>query len=148
MGLVAINQSRAVIFEGQNLIVKTRYVTDDGTRMSADGGASSKIVASASFKVYDLDSATPDTVLNGTPTLTVGNVFTTEAQGYLTSGWTKDGTGYDFEHVVLDTTDVTWKGGHRYRVDYFVEQTAYTLTLGAVEGEQRNSVYVRVKESY
>ena len=148
MGLVAINQSRAVIFEGQNLIVKTRYVTDDGTRMSADGGASSKIVASASFKVYDLDSATPDTVLNGTPTLTVGNVFTTEAQGYLTSGWTKDGTGYDFEHVVLDTTDVTWKGGHRYRIDYTLPYTSTIAPGTQSEGDIKWSVYVRVKESY
>jgi len=151
MGLAAINSARAIIFEGQDLIVKARVVNDAGTRISEDGASSTGTVSAASFYVYDLNSSTPDTALNGTTAIDIagaGGTFTTGAEGYLTTGWDKDGTGYNFAHTVVDGTDVTWLGGHRYRIDYVIAHNGTISPSGASEGDIRFSVEVHVKAGY
>ncbi len=80
-------------------------------------------IATITCKIFDLDSATPDTEIS-TPTVTVA----TEVLDTVVTAqtiWTEDTVGYNFLHDLAGSEFPT--GERRYRVEYTV-----TLTGGAV----------------
>ncbi len=80
-------------------------------------------ISTITCKIFDLDSATPDTAIS-TPTVTVStNVLDTVITAQTI--WTRDTTGYNFLHDLAGSEFPT--GERRYRVEYTV-----TLTGGAV----------------
>ena len=65
------------------------------------------------WKVYDSDSATPNTAIaNGTCTV-ASSVFDTLQTG---DPWSKDSTGYNFKYTMAATSVPT--GGHNYVVEF------------------------------
>jgi hypothetical protein len=87
-------------------------------------------VATITCKVFDLDSATPNTAF-ATPTVTV---VTSVVDPPVTSTaiWTLDSTGYNFIHDLAASNFPT--GKHRIRVEYEVTLTGGGKFHGAFTG--------------
>lgn len=123
------------LIEGQSLILKARIVTDVGTRVSSDGATAATVAATeVEIKVWDVTGDPPHSVQNATTTLAVATAFTSEATGYLLTGWETDSIGYNLL-IVMPTGDgtgftVDWKGGHTYKVEVKIS-TAATINPGA-----------------
>ena len=80
-------------------------------------------IATITAKIFDLDSATPDTPIS-TPTVTVASAVLNTVVTAQTI-WTEDTIGYNFLHDLAGSEFPT--GERQYRVEYTV-----TLTGGAV----------------
>lgn len=120
------------IYEGQNLPIKARIVTDAGVRVSSDGDGSTTVPATAvEVKVYDVEDR-PPVLKNATTAVAAATAFTSQATGYL--NWVTDSEGYNFLVVVPIGSGsgftVDFLGGHTYRVEVKVS-TAATINPGA-----------------
>lgn len=87
-------------------------------------------VSTITCKVFDLDSATPDTPI-ATPTVTVASAVINTP---VTSNalWTKDDVGYNFLHSLGAANFPT--GGRRYQVEYTVTTAAGSVFHGVYTG--------------
>lgn len=91
-------------------------------------------VSTITCKVFDLNSATPDTPI-ATPTVTVStSVLDTPATTNVI--WTKDSTGYNFLHDLAASNFPT--GEHWYRVEYTVTLSGGAVFHGVYEGPARS----------
>lgn len=75
----------------------------------------------------------------GFVTVTSSHPYTTAlATGYVTTEWTLDGTGYNFELVVepAGLTGGDWVAGHKYRVEARISTGAVTGVSGEGQGDQ------------
>uniref|UniRef100_A0A6M3LB96 Uncharacterized protein n=1 Tax=viral metagenome TaxID=1070528 RepID=A0A6M3LB96_9ZZZZ len=98
------------IFEDNGAICMARIYGAAGTAVTQAA------ITGISYKVFDLDSATPYTAVS-TGSLTVANVIFDTLQ---TGGpWDKDTTGYNFKDTRPATNFTT--GGHTYRIEYLVD---------------------------
>lgn len=96
------------------------YVTEDGgasflARLVGHSGSNvtQASLSAITVKVFDMDSADPDTEVYS-ETLTISSVIFDTLQ--TDSRWTVDTTGYNFLHAMSATAFPT--GGHNYRVEY------------------------------
>jgi hypothetical protein len=114
--------------EDENPTVLARITAKDGTGTLAKRGEGNWLkradITSIVRNVFDLSSATPDTVVLGPTTLSLTTVVldTPDNSGDI---WTVDMVGYNFIDTVPLTPFAT--GGNRYSVEYIV-----TLTGGTV----------------
>lgn len=103
---------RDAVFEDSEFVCLARLLGADGEPiLQAD-------IASITCNVFDLDADDPTAIVTS-PTVAVSSVISDTLQTDPT--WTKDATGYNFKHLVLDT--VLSSGGHRYRVEYIFVPT-------------------------
>lgn len=93
-------------------------------------------VSTITCKVFDLNSATPETAIT-TPTVTVSSAVL-DIPVTTNVIWTKDTTGYNFLHDLAASNFPT--GGHWYRVEYTVTLSGGAVFHGVYEGQAR-SIY-------
>ena len=90
-------------------------------------------ITSITAKIFDLDSATPDTA-TATPTVTIStDVLDTPVTTNVI--WTVDSTGYNFVHDLASTSFPS--GNRQYRVEYEVTLTGGTVFHGSYTGLAR-----------
>ena len=111
------NVIRGEFVEGQNFKIMARvsWLTNS-LIVPAD-------VGTCSLAVFDLSSSEP------TAAIYSSNISTPIIALTSTSGWTVDGTGYNFSYVVVDGTifpSNSAVGGHRYRFEFAVPASAGT----------------------
>ena len=93
-------------------------------------------ISAITCKVFDLDSATPDTAV-ATPAVTISSAIL-DAPDTTDVIWTVDSWGYNFIHDIANT--VFTEGNRRYRVEYTVTLSAglgSAVFHGAYEGQAR-----------
>lgn len=96
------------LVEGQNLVSLGRITSPDGVVLVRSA------VSSIALKVFDLDSATPETAVHSaTPTVSAVVFNTLQTDGY----WDADGTGYNFRDTIA-YSGYAFIGGHEYRIEY------------------------------
>lgn len=90
-------------------------------------------VSTITCKVFDLDSATPDTAI-ATPAVAVASAVLDSpiASDDSMSVWTVDSYGYNFIHDLAASCFPT--GGHAYRVEYEVTLVGGAKFHGAYSG--------------
>lgn len=121
--------------EDSHATVLARITARDGTgaATSIDGEGNflkQADISSITCKVFDLDGDTPDTAIF-TPTVTISSaVLDTPVTTNVI--WTKDVTGYNFQHDLANTNFPI--GGRRYRVEYAVTLTGGTVFHAAFTG--------------
>lgn len=95
------------VFEGGGASFMARVAGNDAVNLSAAH------LSGITYKVYDLDGATPDSATaSGTITLStsVFSALQTDAR------WSADATGYNFRHDIPASIFAT--GDHRYLIEY------------------------------
>lgn len=102
--------TKAVIWEDSGATLMARVVGNDAADLQqAD-------VTGISYKIFDLDSATPGTA-TATGTCVVATVIKDTLQ--TDDRWTVDSTGYNF---IEATAASLWPtGDHRYRIEYIFD---------------------------
>lgn len=115
--------------------ITARNGSGDATGVDGEGNWLEQAdVATITCKVFDLNSATPDTPI-ATPTVTVAtSVLDTPETTNV--AWTKDTTGYNFVHDLAASNFPT--GNHWYVVEYTVTLTGGAVMHGVYKGPARS----------
>ena len=111
--MAAYEVTKGKMFEDGGVTLMARVVNNSAASITQ------ATITGITRKVFDLDSATPDTAVN-TATLTVASVVFDTLQA--DSRWTADSTGYNFRDAPAASIFST--GGHRYRVEYLFDPTS------------------------
>jgi hypothetical protein len=101
------------VYEAGTKYHRGRLVDRDG-----DIQVQGDYTGTVTLKVFDLASDDADTAVYSNTAITVASVVTNTLQT-----WDTDSTGWNFEHGVT-SNNLTWEGGHTYRVCYFLTNTS------------------------
>lgn len=102
---------RSEVFEPGTKRPRARIVDLDGDVLTQSDFSGSVVL-----KVYDISSATPTTEVLDT-TRTLANVVFNSLQT-----WTLDTEGFNFGDTIT-SNEVSWEGGHTYRICYLLTHT-------------------------
>lgn len=105
----------ATIWEDSAATLMARVVGADGSYITQAG------MTGISYKIFDLNSATPDTAIKS-DNLVVANVVFDALQ--TDARWTEDATGYNFRWTQPADASVWATGGHRYRQEILFNPVA------------------------
>ena len=90
-------------------------------------------VSTITWKVFDVDSATPETAIaSGSVTVSTSVLDTPVTTNVI---WTKDATGYNFLHDLAATNFPT--GGRTYRLEYVATLTGGAVFHGVYSGQAK-----------
>lgn len=154
-------QSRSVINQGENVLVRAQLLTESGVPLTDDGASSTQTATAASVHVYDItDPSSPPTLVNeGDPTqITAFGVltcFNSGASPWTTTGWKLGGSGFNAGFTIVSSDvaapgasipTVQFKGGHTYRCEFRVTHNG-GIVPGLTEGPICFDVIVHVLSS-
>lgn len=105
--MIATETIRGKIWEDAGATLMARIVGQDGSNITQAS------LTAITCKVFDLNSATPDTAVS-TPSITIADVVFDTLQ--TDSRWSFDTTGYNFRHSPSSANFSA--GDHRYRIEY------------------------------
>lgn len=105
--MIATDIIRGVIFEDGGATLMARVLGQSGSAITQAS------LTAITCKIFDLNSATPDTAV-ATPTITISDVVFDTLQ--TDARWSFDVVGYCFRHSPSASTFSS--GDHRYRVEY------------------------------